>query len=105
MGIMSLFIVLIVVVALSTVIMRSIMSSMSGFEDAPAQIQAQNGLGVPADQTPPTMGGMISTFCRSPNGNGHPCEESTFCDGTTQGCVKKAMFGSSDLNGVDGYYS
>ena len=107
MGIMSLFIVLIVVVALSTVIMRSIMKSMSGFEDAPAS-QSMAALTTSSGydgQTPPTMNGMISPLCRSPNGSGQPCDDANFCDGTTQTCVKKAMFGSSELNGVDGYYS
>lgn len=112
MGIMSLFIVLIVVVALSTVIMRSIMSSINGFEDAPAaqNMAAQSMAALTTSsgydgQTPPTMNGMISPLCRSPNGSGQPCDDANFCDGTTQTCVKKAMFGSSDLNGVDGYYS
>lgn len=107
MGIMSLFIVLIIVVALSTVIMRSIMSSINGFEDAPAA-QSMAALTTASGydgQTPPTMNGMISPLCRSPNGSGQPCDDANFCDGTTQACVKKAMFGSSDLNGVDGYYS
>jgi len=107
MGIVSLFIVLIVVVALSTVIMRSIMSSMSGFEDAPAsQSMAALTTSTGYDgQTPRTMGGMISTFCRSPNGSGEPCDDANFCDGTTQSCVKKAMFGNSSLPDVDGYFS
>jgi len=107
MGIMSLFIVLIIVVALSTVIMRSIMGSMSGFEDAPAS-QSQASLNSSSGyngQIPTSMNGMVSPRCRSPNGSGQPCDEATFCDGASQSCVKKAMFGSSDLNGVDGYFS
>jgi Tfp pilus assembly protein PilV len=107
MGIMSLFIVLIIVVALSTVIMRSIMNSMSGFEDAPAA-QSMAALTTTSGydgQVPTSMNGMVSPRCRSPNGSGQPCDDATFCDGASQSCVKKAMFGSSDLNGVDGYYS
>ena len=107
MGIMSLFIVLIVVVALSTVIMRSIMRSINGFEDAPAA-QSMAALTTSSGydgQTPPSMNGMVSPLCRSPNGSGQPCDDATFCDGSSQTCIKKAMFGSSDLNGVDGYYS
>ena len=107
MGIMSLFIVLIIVVALSTVIMRSIMSSINGFENAPAsQSMAELTTSSGYDgQTPPSMNGMVSSLCRSPNGSGQPCDDANFCDGSSQSCVKKAMFGSSDLNGVDGYYS
>ena len=107
MGIMSLFIVLIIVVALSTVIMRSIMGSMSGFEDTPAaqSLAALNNSSGYDGQVPASMNGMVSPRCRSPNGSGQPCDEATFCDGASQSCVKKAMFGSSDLNGVDGYYS
>ena len=107
MGIMSLFIVLIIVVALSTVIMRSIMGSMSGFEDTPAaqSLAALNSSTGYDGQIPASMNGMVSPRCRSPNGSCPPCDEATFCDGASQSCVKKAMFGSSDLNGVDGYYS
>ena len=107
MGIMSLFIVLIIVVALSTVIMRSIMGSMSGFEDTPAaqSLAALNSSTGYDGQIPASMNGMVSPRCRSPNGSGQPCDEATFCDGASQSCVKKAMFGNSDLNGVDGYYS
>ena len=107
MGIMSLFIVLIVVVGLSTVIMRSIMNSLNGFEDAPAA-QSMAALTTSSGydgQVPPSMNGMVSPRCRSPNGSGQPCDDATFCDGASQSCVKKAMFGNSDLNGVDGYYS
>jgi hypothetical protein len=107
MGIMTLFIVLIIVVALSTVIMRSIMSSINGFEDAPAaQSQAElNSSSGYNGQIPPSMNGMVSPRCRSPNGSGQPCDDANFCDGATQTCMKKAMFGSSDLNAVDGYVS
>ena len=105
MGIMSLFIVLIVVVGISTFFMRSIL--LSGFEDAPASqsMAALTSSSGYDGQTPSSMNGMTSPLCRSPNGSGQPCDDATFCDGQSQGCVKKAMFGNSNLDGVDGYFS
>ena len=32
-------------------------------------------------------------LCRSPNDNGSPCGEGMFCDGATQSCIKKTIFG------------
>jgi hypothetical protein len=33
-------------------------------------------------------------LCRSPNENGQPCPEGTFCDGTTQSCVPNYVGGA-----------
>jgi hypothetical protein len=32
-------------------------------------------------------------LCRSPNENGQPCPEGTFCDGTTQACIPNFVGG------------
>jgi hypothetical protein len=43
-------------------------------------------------------------LCRSPKDSGYtPCEEGTFCDGTSNRCVKQ--FPSSNINLRHGYYS
>jgi hypothetical protein len=42
-------------------------------------------------------------LCRSPNENGQPCPEGTFCDGTTQSCVPTFIGGS--LSSISGYFS
>ena len=38
-------------------------------------------------------------LCRSPNDSGIPCKEGTFCDGTTQSCIKTFIGGTEDPKG------
>ena len=38
-------------------------------------------------------------LCRSPNDGGSPCDEGMFCDGATQSCIKKTMFGEVPTTG------
>jgi hypothetical protein len=85
MGIVALFIVLIVVVALSTVILRYLFRITSGFTD----LSCAAG----TNQTP-APDPNTAYLCNSPNGNGQPCGEADFCDGTQQKCVKKHIGGA-----------
>jgi hypothetical protein len=95
MGIIALFVVLIVVVAFSTVLLRYLFRVTSGFTDLAGVITSSN-------QTP-VQDPNTAYLCNSPNGNGQPCEEGQFCDGTTQNCVKKTAFGGSVPD--TGYFS
>ena len=84
MGVVALFIVLIVVVALSTVLLRYLFRVTSGFTDLS---------GITSSNQTPVQDPNTAYLCNSPNGNGQPCDTSEFCDGTTQRCVKKTSFG------------
>ena len=93
MGIMALFVVLIVVVALSTVVIRYLFRVTSGFTDLS---------GITSSNQTPVQDPNTAYLCNSPNGNGQPCDASEFCDGTKQRCVKKVVKGEvPDI----GYYS
>jgi len=94
MGILALFVVLIVVVAFSTVLLRYLFRITSGFTDL-------SGI-TSSDQTP-VQDPNTAYLCRSPNGSGQPCGEADFCDGTTQNCVKKTAFKGQVPD--KGYYS
>jgi hypothetical protein len=85
MGIVALFIILIVVVAFSTVLLRYLFRITSGFTDI-GSITGSN-------QTP-VQDPNTAYLCNSPNGSGQPCGEAEFCDGTTQRCVKKYVNGA-----------
>ena len=84
MGIVALFVVLIVVVAFSTVLLRYLFRVTSGFTDL-SGITSSNQTPVPDSNT--------AYLCNSPNGSGIPCEEGEFCDGTSQRCVKTTVPG------------
>ena len=94
MGVLALFVVLIVVVALSTVLLRYLFRVTSGFTDLS---------GITSSNQTPVQDPNTAYLCNSPNGNGVPCEEGQFCDGTTQRCVKKTAFGGQVPD--EGYYS
>jgi hypothetical protein len=85
MGIVALFVVLIVVVAFSTVLMRYLFRVTSGFTDLS---------GITSSNQTPVQDPNTAYLCNSPNGSGVPCGEGEFCDGTSQRCVKKTVGGS-----------
>jgi hypothetical protein len=85
MGIVALFVVLIVVVAFSTVILRYLFRATSGFTDL---------AGITNSNQTPVQDPNTAYLCNSPNGSGQPCGESEFCDGTSQRCVKKNIGGA-----------
>lgn len=68
---------------------------VSGFENMVKNVN------VPAGNDSYRPDSNTDYMCRSPNGNGQPCDEGTFCDGATQSCVKSYVGGSSDV----GYFS
>lgn len=105
MGVLTLFIVLIVVIVLSTVGMRYIMRAISGFEDVtvPSTLPP-SGSGLASDQTP-SPDRNTAYLCRSPNGSGQPCPDNMFCDGTKQQCVPKALFMTDNSHPLPGYFS
>ena len=85
MGVVALFVVLIVVVAFSTVLMRYLFRVTSGFTDLS---------GITSSNQTPVQDPNTAYLCNSPNGSGVPCGEGEFCDGTSQRCVKKYVGGS-----------
>lgn len=85
MGIVALFVVLIVVVAFSTVLLRYLFRITSGFTDLS---------GITSSNQTPVQDPNTAYLCNSPNGSGVPCGEGEFCDGTSQRCVKKYVGGS-----------
>ena len=85
MGVVALFVVLIVVVAFSTVLMRYLFRVTSGFTYLS---------GITSSNQTPVQDPNTAYLCNSPNGSGVPCGEGEFCDGTSQRCVKKYVGGS-----------
>jgi len=94
MGILALFVILIVVVAFSTVLLRYLFRVTSGFTDL---------AGITSSNQTPVQDPNTAYLCNSPNGDGVPCGEAEFCDGTTQRCVKKTAFGGQVPD--TGYFS
>ena len=72
---------------------------VSGFEDM--EKEAVEGMenmveNVPSVPRPQTYHPDANTdyMCSSPNGNGESCPEGTFCDGSSQSCVKSYVGGT-----------
>jgi len=105
-GITAMIIVLVIVVALSTVAMRYVFRNMSGFQDAisgtPIQVPLQGPQQSDTQMSYPDKN--TGYFCRSPNGSGQPCPEGQFCDGPTQSCLPVGIFGQM-ANLLPGYFS
>jgi len=99
MSVSAMLILLVVVVAFVPMLVRTLLGSVAGFEDAPSSPG-------PAHQVMPdiTVVPDVNTnyLCRSPNNSGVPCPEGEFCDGTKQACVKKTVPGTGS---VVGYFS
>ena len=87
MGIIALFVVLIVVVVFSTVLMRYLFRTTSGFMN-PLDLS-----GIMSSNQTPVQDPNTAYLCNSPNGSGVPCGEGEFCDGTSQRCVNKTVPG------------
>lgn len=102
MGLLSMLVLLVAIIAIVPWILRTLIRTVSGFEDSPSS-------GGPSMQVPSvsSMGsGMryvpdrnTDYLCRSPNDNGVPCPEGEFCDGTTQSCQKKTVPSTSMITG------
>lgn len=101
MGIGAMLVLLVVAIVILPMIVRYIDANethfvMSGFMDVPAVAAKSDGPSYTPDAN-------TKYLCRSPNESGEPCEEGTFCDGTTNRCVK--LFPESNIDLDSGYYS
>jgi hypothetical protein len=72
----------------------------SGFENMSEDVYEAEGMEnmvnhVPSVPRPDTYHPDANTdyMCSSPNGNGESCPEGTFCDGSSQSCVKSYVGG------------
>lgn len=77
---------------------------ISGFTDLVNEnMTVQN---VPSIASAPNSGYVpdknTSYLCASPNNNGQPCEEGSFCDGPTQTCIRNYVGGEVP---EEGYYA
>lgn len=105
MGLVSMLILLVTIVAFVPWVVHTFVNTVSGFEDSP---QAQPGITIP---TPAMMNSgnyyvpdsRTNYLCRSPNDNGTPCPEGQFCDGTSQQCVNKTV--PTLISQITGYFS
>lgn len=88
MGIGAMLVLLFVSIAILPMIVRYVSNMephfVSGFQDmvvkdVPSQASSSKMWRKPDADT--------DYLCRSPDDNGKPCKEGTFCDGTTQGCI------------------
>lgn len=106
MGIGAMFVLLVVAVVLLPIIVRYINRMepiiIAGFQNKNENMSDnQENQGV---ENIPAIGSASKLpdwrpdsntdyLCRSPNGNGQPCPEGTFCDGTTQSCISNYIGG------------
>lgn len=82
---------------------------ISGFEDLKASAKAEMRDQVPVASTMGRTADLpvwrpdpnTDYVCRSPNG-GEPCPEGTFCDGSSQSCVRQYVGGEVP---TEGYYA
>lgn len=104
MGIISLFIVLVVVIASSSFLIKFISKSMSGFEDAPAMVSNGPSCVVSGNQGEPSYVPDQNTYymCNTLK-DGTTCPEGTFCNGVADQCtpISVAMYNED----VQGYYT
>jgi len=101
-GIISLFIVLVVVIAASSYIIKFVSKSVSGFEDAPAG--STSSCVVSGDQgnlqNPPDPN--TNYICKTLR-DGTTCPEGTFCNGVEDTCTPIAI--NMYNEDVQGYYT
>jgi hypothetical protein len=106
MGVVSLFIVLVVVIVASSYIIRFVSSSLSGFENVPAA-PSSNGCVVSGNQAELYNRGYIpdkdTYYMCNTLSNGETCTEGTFCNGVADECTPIAASMFND--GVKGYFS
>lgn len=101
MSLVSMLVLLVAIVALVPWILRTLIRTVSGFEDAPSvnSVPSVTTMGSGMRYVPDRN---TDYLCRSPNDNGVPCPEGEFCDGTTQSCQKKSV---ASTNMVTGYFA
>jgi hypothetical protein len=102
MGLVSMLILLVVVVAVLPWILRLLVRTVSGFDDTPVQVPrvaAESKMTGDLTYVPDKNTDYI---CRSPNNSGIPCPEGEFCDGTQQVCQK---ISPAATESVVGYFS
>lgn len=102
MGIGAMFVLLVVAVVLLPIIVRYINRMepfiIAGFQNINENANVSNNQENQGVENIPAIGSASKLpswrpdsntdyLCRSPNGNGQPCPEGTFCDGTTQACI------------------
>ena len=97
MGIVSMIVLLVAAVAVLPWVVRMLVRSVSGFEDAPAapQMGVSQGRGYVPDAN-------TDYICSSPDGSSDPCPEGQFCNGATKSCQQKTV---PAMGGIDGYFS
>ncbi len=108
MGLVTMLVVLVVVVALVPMAVRLVLRSISGFEDAASNAD-------PSTANVPSVAGRknyadvdeipdpnTNYLCRSPNMSGEPCPEGTFCDGTSSPQVCRRKTSSMSVENVTG---
>ena len=105
MGVVSLFIVRVVVIVASSYLVRLVSSSLSGFENVPAV--PSNGCVVSGNQAELRDLGYVPDkftyyMCNSLS-NGETCPEGTFCNGVKDVCTPIAAAMYDDK--VVGYFS
>ena len=108
MGIGAMFVLLILAVVLLPMIVRYIGKSdpyyAMGFENPASDVMyTVPSVVASTDSLDYTPDPNTKYLCRSPNKSGIPCDEGSFCDGTTNTCVKQ--FPHSDIDLTHGYYS
>ena len=98
MGMGMMIVLLVVIVAFLPLVVRLLTQSVSGFQDV------NNPPAVGTSAKLPTWRPDQNTdyICRSPNEDGVPCPEGTFCDGTRQVCEQKYVGATGPITG---YYS
>jgi hypothetical protein len=103
-GIISLFIILVVVIASSSFLIKFISRSLSGFEDAPAMVSNGPSCVVDGNQAEPSYVPDRNTYymCNTLR-DGTTCPEGTFCNGVADKCtpISVAMYADD----VEGYYT
>lgn len=111
MGIVTMVIVLVVIVAVLPMAVRIVVRSVSGFEDTPTGQQASTA------NPPAIVGGgknyadvddisdpNTNYLCRSPNLSGVPCPEGTFCDGSVSPQVCRSKVFKMGVDAVTGFF-
>ena len=93
MGIGAMLVLLFVSIAILPMIVRYVSRMephfVSGFQDMVRDVPSQASSSKSWRKTDANTDYM----CRSPNDSGTPCPEGTFCDGTTQSCIKTYVGG------------
>ena len=101
MGLVSMLILLVAVIAFLPWILRLLLRTVAGFEDAPIQ-PPQAAANSGNSMTRYVQDPNTDYICRSPNDSGVPCPEGEFCDGSRQVCQK---ISAPSTESISGYFS